>query len=395
MVVLMSLTSRRPLVAAPGPVTGPVKLDRRTRRLAGRLRPGDVALIDHIDLDRIAAESLVAAKVAAVLNARPSSSGRYPNLGPDHLVAAGIPLVDNLGDGVFQHLREGSVVTIEAGTVLVGGVPVGHGVRQDAATVAKALADARPAVPARLESLAANAAAALRHQRALLLDGAGIPEVRTKIDGRHCVVVVRGFGYRTDLASLRPYIREVKPVLIGVDGGADALLDAGYRPDLIVGDMDDVSDPALRGGAELVVRVWPDGRGDGLARLKQLNLPAVPFPAAASSADLAMLLADGRGATVIVAVGTPATLEAWLDRGRAGMASAFLTRLKVGAKLVDAETAARVHRQGTPASAVALLVVSALTAMAATIAASTVGSPVLDTLIRWWDGLMYDVQRLF
>jgi uncharacterized membrane-anchored protein len=382
-------------VALPGVITGPVRLDRRTKRLVTRLRPGDIALIDHIDLDRVAAEALVAARAAAVLNAKPSISGRYPNLGPELLIQAGIPLVDDLGEDTFRHAREGDEISLDGNTVLVNDTAVAHGTRQDAESVAKAMADAREGLSVQLEAFAANTMEYLRQERELLLDGVGVPDITTRLSGRHCLIVVRGYDYQADLDVLRPYIREFKPVLIGVDGGADALVEAGYTPDLIVGDMDSVSDDVLRCGAEIVVHAYPDGRAPGLARLRELHLSAVTFPAAATSEDIAMLLADERGASLIVAVGTHATLVEFLDKGRGGMASTFLTRLKVGGKLVDAKGVSRLYRQNTSGSALALLVLSAMGAMAAAVAVSTVGQAYLGVLAEWWDNLMFQLQRLF
>src|SRR2546430_3003471 len=367
---------RRSRSAEPGVVTGTVRLDRRTKRLAGRLRPGDIAVIDHVDLDRVAADSLVAVGVAAVLNAKPSISGRYPNLGPEVLIQAGIPLVDDLGEVLFETLREGEVVRVEGDTVYRVDEPVATGTRQDAESVGKAMVDAREGLSVQLEAFAANTMEYLLQERALLLDGVGVPEIETRIAGRHVLIVVRGYDYQADLDVLRPYIREFKPVLIGVDGGADALVEGGYSPDVIVGDMDSVSDDVLRCGAEVIVHAYPDGRAPGLARVHQLGVPAITFPAAATSEDLAMLLADERGATLIVAVGTHANLGEFLDKGRGGMASTFLTRLKVGGKLVDAKGVSRLYRQSMPGSSLLLLVLSALAAMASAVAGAPRGQAV-------------------
>jgi uncharacterized membrane-anchored protein len=384
-------TLRRTRPAEPGVISGAVRLDRRTKRLVGRLRPGEIAVIDHVDLDRVAADSLVAAGVAAVLNAKPSVSGRYPNLGPEVLVQAGIPLVDDLGEDLFDRLREGDVVRIDGGVVFAGGEQVAQGHRQDHESVASAMADAREGLSVQLEAFAANTMEYLKQERDLLLDGVGVPDVETKIAGRHCLIVVRGYDYKADLDVLRPYIREYKPVLIGVDGGADALVEAGYTPDMIVGDMDSVSDDVLRCGAEIVVHAYPDGRAPGLTRVHQLGLPATPFPAAATSEDIAMLLADEKGASLIVAVGTHATLVEFLDKGRGGMASTFLTRLKVGGKLVDAKGVSRLYRQSMSGSSLLLLVLSAIAAMASAVAVSTVGKAYLGVVAEWWDNLMFSI----
>jgi uncharacterized membrane-anchored protein len=348
------------------------------------MRPGDIALIDHIDLDRVTAEALVAAKVAAVLNARRSISGRYPNLGPEVLIRAGVPLVDELGNEAFERLRDGDHITVDGDTVRLGEVVVARGVRQDADRVALDMAEARAGLVVQLEAFAANTVEYLHQERDLLLDGAGVPAIRTSLAGRPCVVVVRGYSYRADLAALGPYVRAARPVLIGVDGGADALLDAGLRPDIIVGDMDAVTDRALASGAELVARVSPDGRGFGASRLAQLNLPWVPFRADVASEDLAMLLADAGGAVPIVAVGAHATVEEFLDRGRSGMASSLLTRLRVGPKVVDAAVVARMHRPTISPTALAATVFSALAAMAAAVWLSTSEQSTLDQLTTWW-----------
>jgi uncharacterized membrane-anchored protein len=381
--------------AEQGVIAGTARLDRRTKRLVGRLRPGDVAVIDHVDLDRVAADSLVAVGVKAVLNAKPSVSGRYPNLGPEVLINAGVPLIDDLGDEIFDRIREGDTVCIDGGTVLLDGQPIAHGVRQDAESIAKAMAEAREGLSVQLEAFAANTMEYLKQERDLLLDGVGIPDIKTEIQGRHCLIVVRGYDYKADLDVLRPYIQEFKPVLIGVDGGADALVEAGYTPDLIIGDMDSVSDDVLRCGAEVVVHAYPDGRAPGLARVNELGVPAVTFPAAATSEDIAMLLADERGASLIVAVGTHATLVEFLDKGRGGMASTFLTRLKVGGKLVDAKGVSRLYRQSLSGSSLLLLVLSAAAAMASAIAVSTVGKAYLGVASEWWDNLVFQLGEFF
>lgn len=388
-------TLRRARSAEPGVITGTARLDRRTKRLVGRLRAGDVAVIDHVDLDRVAADSLVAVGVSAVLNAKPSISGRYPNLGPEVLVQAGIPLVDDLGEELFDRLREGDIVRVEGGTVYRGEDIVGEGRRQDAESIGTSMVEAREGLSVQLEAFAANTMEYLKQERDLLLDGVGVPDIETRIAGRHVLVVIRGYDYQADLDVLRPYIREFKPVLVGVDGGADALIEAGYNPDMIIGDMDSVTDDALRCGAEVIVHAYPDGRAPGLARVHQLGVAAQTFAAAATSEDLALLLADEKGASLIVAVGTHYTLVEFLDKGRGGAASTFLTRLKVGGKLVDAKGVSRLYRQNISPSSLLLLVLSAIAAMASALAVSTVGKAYLGLAAEWWDNFVYSVQRLF
>jgi uncharacterized membrane-anchored protein len=368
----------------PG-TAGVARLDRRTKRLVSRLNPGDVAIIDHVDLDRLAADALVSARVSAVVNAQPSISGRYPNLGPDLLVAAGVVLLDNVGSDVFAAVKEGMRVRVEGDTLYAGDLAVAKGTRHDEESIAELMNEAKAGLSAQLEAFAANTMEYMKRERALLLDGVGVPEVRTKIEGRHVLVVVRGYDYKDDLRALRPYIREYRPVMIGVDGGADALRDAGYKVDLIIGDMDSVSDAVLRAGAEVVVHAYPDGRAPGLARVQDLGIEAVTFPAMGTSEDIAMLLADEKGASLIVAVGTHATLVEFLDKGRGGMASTFLTRLRVGGKLVDAKGVSRLYRSRISAGALLLLVLAAFVAIGAALAVSEAGRTYLDLLGGKWD----------
>lgn len=342
---------------------GPARADRRTKNLTKRLRAGDVAVIDHQDIDRVAADALVAARPVAVVNAAKSISGRYPNLGPEIIVSAGIPLVDDVGQELLDAVTEGEPLRVTEGEIWTGGRCVGKGVSQDASTVAAATDKARAGLAVQLESFVANTMEYMLKERDLLLDGVGVPDVRTPVEGRQALIVVRGYHYREDLATLRPYIREYRPVLIGVDGGADAILDAGYRPDLVVGDMDSVSDRALTCGAEIVVHAYPDGRAPGLERVHGLGLDAVVFPATGTSEDIAMLLADDKGASLIVAVGTHASLVEFLDKGRQGMGSTFLTRLRVGGKLVDAKGVSRLYRQRITNAQLAVLALAGLLAV--------------------------------
>jgi uncharacterized membrane-anchored protein len=380
---------------ADGRLVGTARLDRRTKRLCGRLEPGDVAIIDHVDLDRVAADTLVGTGVAVVVNASRSISGRYPNLGPEVLVKAGIVLIDDVGDAIFDKVREGKSVAVEDGKIYLGNEVIAEGVVLTPDSVAEAMEAAKEGLSIQLEAFAANTMEYLKRERDLLLDGVGVPEVKTSFNGRHALIVIRGYNYKEDIDVLRPYIREFKPVIVGVDGGADALLEAGYTPDMIVGDMDSVSDDALRCGAEIVVHAYADGRAPGMERMNKLGVPAIPFPAAATSEDIAMLMADEKGAELICAVGTHVTMVEFLDKGRGGMASTFLTRLRVGGKLVDAKGVSRLYRQDMSISALLLLIVSGLAAMATAVAISTVGRSFVDVVADWWDGLLFQIQRLF
>jgi uncharacterized membrane-anchored protein len=389
--MLPSLLRGRPQPEAGPGVRGVARIDRRTKNLTKRLKPGDIAVVNHTDIDRVAADALVACKPAAVVNAAASISGRYPNLGPAILLAAGIPLVDEVGDDVLTAVAEGSVLRIQNdGELWVGEKKVGQGVRQDADTVSEAMDKARAGLNEQLEAFAANTMEYLRKERDLLLDGVGVPDCRTGFEGRQALIVVRGYHYKADLAALRPYIREYRPVLVGVDGGADAILEDGYVPDMIIGDMDSVSDKALTSGAEIVVHAYRDGNAPGLERVRELGVEPVLFPATGTSEDVAMLLADDKGASLIVAVGTHATLVEFLDKGRAGMASTFLTRLRIGGKLVDAKGVSRLYRQRISNWQLAVLILAGLFALGVALASSDGGQAVyaligarLDDIVAW------------
>ena len=379
----------------PG-VIGPARLDRRTKNLTKRLRMGEVAIIDHADLDRLGAEALLRQQVAAVVNVAPSITGRYPNLGPQLLIDAGVPLVDDVGPDVFTKVSEGTLVRLQGDTVYVGDEVVAKGRVQTAATVAEAMTAAKDGIAAQLQDFVTNTLEYVKGEGGLLVNGIAAPELRTKIEGRHVLVVVRGNRFREDLAVLRPYIREFKPVMVGVDGGADALLEAGYLPDVIVGDMDSVTDEGLHCGAELVVHAYPnDGRAPGQERVEQLGLSSVVCAAGGTSEDVALLMADAKGASLIVAVGTHNTLDEFLDKGRAGYASTWLTRLRVGSKLVDAKGVSRLYRQRISGWALLVLVLAALITMLVVIHATPAGQIFFTYLGAQWDGVRYWLSGLF
>jgi uncharacterized membrane-anchored protein len=377
-------------------VAGTARLDRRTKNLTKRLRPGDIAVIDHVDIDRVSADALVGCRVAAVVNAAPSISGRYPNLGPEILVAAGIPLVDDVGREVFAKLKEGTHVQLDGNKLVADdGTVVAEGTLQDRQAVTQAMTDAKAGLSTQLEAFAANTMEYMKRERALLLDGVGVPDVSTDMDGRHVLIVVRGYDYKEDLHALRSYIRDYRPVLVGVDGGADALREAGYQPDMIVGDMDSVSDETLASGAEVVVHAYADGRAPGLSRVQDLGVEAVTFPATGTSEDIAMLLADEKGAKLIVAVGTHATLVEFLDKGRGGMASTFLTRLRLGGKLVDAKGVSRLYRSRISTAALVVLVLAAFAAIGSALAVSAAGRVYADLLLDEWNSFVFWLENLF
>jgi uncharacterized membrane-anchored protein len=376
-------------------VIGTARLDRRTKNLTQRLNPGDIAIIDHRDLDRVSADALVRCQVAAVVNAGPSISGRYPNLGPRMLVEASIPLVDSVGPDVFARVSEGQTVWLDGDTLYLADEIIAKGELQSPESVEKAEIEAKAGLSAQLEAFVANTMEYLKRERDLLLEGSGVPDLRTDLHGRHVLVVVRGYHYKEDLAVLRGYIREYKPVMIGVDGAADALLEAGHRPDIIVGDMDSISDRALSCGAEIVVHAYPDGRAPGLARVQELGMTCAVFPAAATSEDVALLLADEKGASLIVAVGTRFSLVEFLDKGRSGAASTFLTRLRVGGTLVEPKGVSQLYRSGISGWALVLMVLAACVTIAVAVRFSPAGPILLRYFESKWDDFFYRVTGLF
>ena len=378
----------------PG-VTGTARMDRRTKNLTKRLSPGDIAIIDHRDLDRMSADALIKRQVGAVVNVAASISGRYPNHGPQLLVEAGIPLLDEAGPDLFDRVTDGMAVRLHGEDLYAGTEIVAKGRLQTAATVQAAMAKAKAGAVAQLQAFVANTLGYVTEEGGLLVDGLPVPPLRTRIEGRHVLVVVRGQHHREDLATLRSYIRESKPLMVAVDGGADTLLDAGYRPSLIVGDMDSVSDRGLLCGAELVVHAYPDGTAPGLARVEALGLTAVVCPAPGTSEDVALLLADQKGASLIVAVGTHYTLDEFLDRGRAGFSSTFLTRLRVGGKLVDAKGVSRLYRPRVSGWALMALVLAAFVIVLIVLAISPVGEVLRRDLATQWDVVRYWISGLF
>ncbi len=351
-------------VPAEGVVVGRARVDRRTKNLIPRLQPGDIAVIDHEDLDRVAAEGLILAKAGAVVNVARSSSGRYPNLGPLLLAAAGIPVVDDVGMGVLTAVREGQVLEVDGVEVRREGTVVATGVRHTLESLEAQLETARQSIGDELERFAENTLEYLRRERHLLTDSPVLPDLNVDLAGRHVLIVVRGgTDAKADLAALSAYIKEMRPVMIGVDGGADVLLAGGHKPDMVIGDFDSASADALHVGAQLIVHAYPGGSAPGAARLQELKLGHSVFEAAGTSEDVAMLLAYEKRAELIVAVGTHASMIEFFDKGRAGMASTFLVRLKVGPILVDAKGVSRLYQSRVRTSDMILLVVAALFAM--------------------------------
>jgi uncharacterized membrane-anchored protein len=355
-------------------LTGAARLapapDRKTKHLVRRLQPDDIAIIDHVDLDRVAAEELIESGVRVVVNVRESQSGRYPNPGPLVLVRGGVRLIDAPGSDLFEQVSDGEPLTVRGAGLWRNGACLVEGRSLEEPELAALLREQRSRVTGALEAFADNTMRYLRDEGRLLAEGIDFPALQTRFRDRHALVVARGPRYKEDLRIVRPYIRDFKPVLIGVDRGADALLEAGYRPDVIVGDLDSVSDETLRCGAEVLVHGYSDGRAPGAARAERLGVPHRVVQATGISEDVALLLPYEKGAELIVAVGTHLNLIEFLERSRAGMSSTFVTRLKVGEILVDAKGVSRLARPRAGAWPLVVICLAGLTAIAVSVAAS-------------------------
>jgi len=344
----------------PPPIEGRARLGRRTKDLVKRVRAGEIAVIDHADLDRIAAEDLAASAVAAVVNVAPFSTGHYPNAGPLLLARAGIRLVETPAAPLFEELQDGDVIVLNDGRVHRGEAVIASGRELTVAGLEARLARQQARIGEALSAFAENTMEHLREEGQLLAGELELPRTRTDFRGRHVLIVVRGTTYREDLQALRAYIEDARPVLVGVDGGADAIREEGFEPDVVLGDMDSASDHALGSGAELIVHAYPDGHAPGRERLRELGLDHLIVPAPATSQDVAMLLAHEKGARLIVAVGAHFNLVEFLDKNRAGMSSTFLTRLRVGETLVDAKGVSGLYNPGIARWQAALFAATAL-----------------------------------
>lgn len=381
--------------ALPG-VTGIARVDRRTRELLRRVGPGDIAILDEVDIDRSTADALVRADVVAVVNASPSISGRFPNLGPEIVVGAGIPLIDGVGGEVLRQVKDGSRVRLLDGEIFLGEKKIGAGTVQTADSVADQMIEAKAGMSTQLEAFSANTIEFLRRERTLILDGVGVPDLDVSLRDRHVLVVAAGNEHAEDLRRLKKYIAEHHPVLVGVDSGADTLREQGYPPDVIVGDPNGIQAETLKSGAEVVVPAQPDGHAAGVERIQDLGIGAVTFPASGNAEDLALLLADTHEASLVVTVGFQATLREFLDHGRSGSnPSTFLTRLKLGTKLVDGKAVATLHRSRVSIGAVVLLVLAAVVVVIAALLVSDVGDVYVDGIVNTWNSFVGWLKGLF
>ncbi|MGN6276891.1 MAG: putative cytokinetic ring protein SteA [Solirubrobacterales bacterium] len=386
----LPLLGRRNGARAEAPIEGTARLGERTKHLVKRLRPGDVAVIDHVDIDRIAAEELIDAGVVAVLNASPSSEGRYPNAGPLMLARAGVRLIDAPGAGLFERLKDGDRVRIVGDAIFRGAEEIASGRVLGIAELEREMQEHRERIDEALAEFAENTVAHVREETDLLTGNIAFPPTRASFRDRHVLIVVRGDRHRRDLKALRAYIRDVRPLIVAVDGGADGVLEAGLKPDVILGDMDSAGDAALCCGAELIVHAYPDGRAPGRERLLAAGLDHQVVPAAGTSEDVAMLMAHEKGAALIVSVGAHFNLVEFLDRKRGGMSSTFLTRLKIGERLVDAKGVSRLYKPSSTLVPLVFFVVTFLILVTILIITSPALNSVFELVwlkIRIWLGI--------
>lgn len=338
---------------------GRARLGYKTKELVKVLKPREIAIIDHSELDAVGALSLVETGVKIVLNAANSISGRYPNLGPKLLLENKIVLIDLLGKDIFKLINDGDMLHIVDDNVHLSERWVAKGRLVTYKDVLTAMEYAKQNMNIEVAKFVDNTIEYIHKEKQLILHNIIIPKIKTNISNKHVVVVVRGINFREDLKAIGSYIDEMDPILIGVDGGADALMEFGHKPDLIIGDMDSIGDHALKCGAELLVHAYQDGKCPGARRLSNLDVEYKVFPAPGTSEDIALLLAYELGAKLIVAVGLHSNLIDFLEKGRPGMASTFLTRMKIGSVLVDAKGVSQLYT-GRVGSSHLVLVIAAL-----------------------------------
>jgi uncharacterized membrane-anchored protein len=380
---MSALLSRNAL--RPG-VVGTARVDRDIDRLLRRVGPGDIVVLDVLDLDRITADALVDADIAAVINASPSVSGRYPNLGPEVLVTNGVTLIDETGPEVFKKVKDGAKVRLYNGGVYSGDRRLIRGTERTDHEIADLMQEAKSGLVAHLEAFAGNTVEFIRSESPLLIDGIGIPDIDLDLRRRHVVVVADEEHAADDLKQLKPFIKEYQPVLVGVGTGADVLRKAGYRPQLIVGDPCHLSTEVLKSGAQVVLPADADGHAPGLERIQDLGVGAMTFPAAGSPTDLALLLAHHHGAALLVTAGHSANIETFFDRTRQhSNPSTFLTRLRVGEKVVDAKAVATLYHNRISGGAIALLILTMLVAVIAALWVSRTDAMVMDWIVGYWN----------
>ena len=373
---------RRPAPVLPG-LVATARVERRPRSLLSRVRPGDVAVVDHSDLDRATAQSLVDAGVAAVVNAAPMMSGRYPAQGPELLARHGVLLLDRVGPGAVG-VEDGSQVRLHAEVLHLSDGRDLEGRLLDVAMLAEEQEQARRGLASQLETLTHNAAELLRREEDLLLHGQGLPALGTTLEGRAAVVAVEGPDLADELALVRPYLREQHPAVVAVHAAADRLVAAGITPDVVVVDgRSDLEPPraaTLTAAGDVVVVVAPGAGHATTNAVERVGVRAVTMSTTTTAEDAALLLAHAGGATPIVGVGLHADLADFLDRDRGGLASTYLTRLALGPHLVDATAVPLLYSGRVRPRHLYIVMLAGLVALLCALAVTPVG----QEWAGWW-----------
>ncbi len=339
---------------------GKARIDERTKNLVKRLKRNDIAIINHDDIDEVAANSIIDIRPQIVINADVSITGKYPAKGVYKILKAGIPVLDEVGQDIFNNVKENALLEIKDNQIYQGSKLIAEGKILTLDDVREKLKEAHNNIQEQLDDFVENTLEYAKKEKDILLGNIEVPSVNTYMLNRHALIVVRGSSYKEDLKTISSYIQEEKPVLIGVDGGADALLEFGLRPDIIVGDMDSVSDEALKCGAEIIVHAYANGKAPGMERIHDMGLSALAFSMPGTSEDLAMILAWEYGASLMVAVGSHSNMIDFLEKGRKGMGSTFLVRLKVGSILVDARGVSQLYQHSLQTKNLIQLFIAAL-----------------------------------
>lgn len=349
------------------------RVERDLPELSARYKRGEIVVLDQRDLDRVTAERLVERRVAAVVNASASITGRYPNQGPQILVDADVLLIDFVGPDIFDRIEDGDRLRIDDGKIYAGEDVIASGAVLDHSNVRRLLNEAQSGVSTQVQNLAANAAEQLRREQSLYLDGAGIPRIPGGFDDRPVVVVDHAFDVHADLAGLKRFIKNSDPVLIGAGRGADILLEAKHRLDVVVGEPHEVSARALSEAAHVIL-VEPKASPETIGRLEKAGKEGLRVRPAAPSAELAMLTAAANDASVVVSVGSPQNLIEFLDRSQTDMAGALLMRMRLAGLLVDAKAVRALGTTRNHVFSSLTLVVGGLVAVGAAIATTATGA---------------------
>ncbi len=390
----MKIVTRKTQPPARPGLTGTARVDRHTRQLLARLRPGDVAIVDHLDLDRATAQALVDSGVVAVVNAGAMISGRHANLGPELLVAAGVLVLDGAGQAALQ-IREGTLVRLHEGELFSGDTVLASGEPLDAAAVTTQMQAARRGMVAQLATFTHNSTEFLQREESLLLHGEGLPGLPSKLSGRPVVVVAPGADSASELKGLRSFVREQRPVLIGVAEGVQLILDAGWTPDVLVldGHAQTPSATWLSAAGQVVIRVEPGAPRSATEHVERMGVRPSRIETSATAEDVALLLTRSCDAPLVVAAGLDASLEEFLDSRRHGLAGAFLTRLSLGPRLVDASTVPALYSGRVRPRHLLLLLLVGLVVLAAALSVTPVGqmwatdvSDAISTLVHQIQG---------